>query len=596
SGDRLAEFRRAKETAGYWLDLDNQTQAEWVEDLLSRLSVDQSTNTWVCVLDTGANNGHQLLRAVLAVGDCHTLDPSWGTDDAEGHGTAICGLAAFGEELDWLLQSGEELTLRHRLESVKLIPRIGHHHDKELYGLRTQQSVARAEIEAPERNRVVCTAVSSEDERDKGRPSSWSGAIDALASGMDDDKQRLIIVSAGTIHDSSEWTGYPESNLTNAVHDPGQSWNALTVGACTAKTLVRDTANYGNYAPIAQKDQLSPFSTTSTIWEDKWPNKPDIVVEGGNAGIDSSGFATEIEDLSLLTTNCDPQEAQFAHANATSAASAIAAHMAAQIQAQYPNAWPETVRALLVHSASWSDGLKNQFWDLSKTEKQNFRQLLRICGYGVPGLERAMESAANHLTLVAQESLQPFQRKEQGRAYETRDMHLHQLPWPEAALLELPPGTPVSIKVTLSYFVEPGPGEVGWKDKYLYRSHGLDFDINGPTESEDEFRARINKAARGEEHESGGKSVPWMIGGYGGRKRGSVHSDIWETTAIQAAECNLIGIYPTIGWWKERQHLERGESRTRYSLIVSVWTPMQDVDIYTPVSIAIRPAIEIATS
>lgn len=32
------------------------------------------------------------------------------------------------------------------------------------------------------------------------------------------------------------------------------------------------------------------------------------------------------------------------------------------------------------------------------------------------------------------------------------------------------------MRVTLSYFVEPGPGEVGWEDKYRYLACGLRFD------------------------------------------------------------------------------------------------------------------------
>jgi hypothetical protein len=84
----------------------------------------------------------------------------------------------------------------------------------------------------------------------------------------------------------------------------------------------------------------------------------------------------------------------------TSAAAAQAAYMAAHIQAQYPDFWPETIRALLVHSATWPDGLWKQFsGDGSKTA---IKRMLSICGYGVPNLERALFSASNSLTLIAQ--------------------------------------------------------------------------------------------------------------------------------------------------------------------------------------------------
>jgi len=60
--------------------------------------------------------------------------------------------------------------------------------------------------------------------------------------------------------------------------------------------------------------------------------------------------------------------------------------------------------------------------------------------------------------MVIQGELQPFDKKSM------HEMHLHTLPWPKEVLEELGE-TPVTLKLTLSYFIEPGPGEVGWKDK-----------------------------------------------------------------------------------------------------------------------------------
>ena len=129
-----------------------------------------------------------------------------------------------------------------------------------------------------------------------------------------------------------EWKNYPNSNLTNAVHDPAQSWNALTVGAYTDKVSIMDPKLKG-YKPIAKEGELSPFSTTSVVWETKkWPVKPDIVLEGGNVAKDKTKLATVSEDLSLLSLHHKPQEHQFEMINATSAATAQASWVAAQIQ------------------------------------------------------------------------------------------------------------------------------------------------------------------------------------------------------------------------------------------------------------------------
>lgn len=112
---------------------------------------------------------------------------------------------------------------------------------------------------------------------------------------------------------------------------------------------------------------------------------------------------------------------------------------------------------------------------------------------GVPTLDRALHSATDALTLVVEDVIHPFDGN--GRM---REMHLHALPWPTEALLELG-GEKVEMRVTLSYFIEPNPGSRGWVRRYSYASHGLRFDVRRVNESTDDFRKRINQLARAEE-------------------------------------------------------------------------------------------------
>jgi hypothetical protein len=55
------------------------------------------------------------------------------------------------------------------------------------------------------------------------------------------------------------------------------------------------------------------------------------------------------------------------------------------------------------------------------------------------------------------------------------------LPWPRAVLQELH-ATPVILKVTLSYFIEPNPGNRKYELSASYRSCGLRFKMIGPNE------------------------------------------------------------------------------------------------------------------
>src|SRR5690606_24537506 len=114
------------------------------------------------------------------------------------------------------------------------------------------------------------------------------------------------------------------------------------------------------YQPIAPEGSLSPFSTTSQTWQAHWPLKPDVVFEGGNAAKDAFG-AVPMPSLSLLTTHSKPNEYLFTTTNATSAASALAARMAAQLMAEYPELWPETIRALIIQSAQWTPAMLQTF-------------------------------------------------------------------------------------------------------------------------------------------------------------------------------------------------------------------------------------------
>ena len=151
----------------------------------------------------------------------------------------------------------------------------------------------------------------------------------------------------------------------------------------------------------------------------------------------------------------------------------------------------------------------------------------------------------------------------------------------------------VRMRVTLSYFVEPGPGEVGWDNRYRYASHALRFEVNGPGESEQEFARRVNKQAR-EEDEGAGTQGPgerWVIGN--ARNVGSIHSDIWRGRAADLAASHRIAVYPTVGWWRERHHLGRWNKTTRYSLVVSILTPEQAQDIYIPVAQQVGVAVPV---
>ena len=590
----IAELRRAKETAEFFGSLEFEEQSDWMEDLIVRASfVDNSNDVaYVCVLDTGVNRGHPLLANALASSDLHTVEPAWRDGDDDGHGTEMAGLALAGD-LTNLLAGSFPVEITHRLESVKLLPHGGSGgNDPRHHGHLTVEAVSRPEVTAPARLRVFAMAVTARDNRDRGRPSAWSSAMDSLAADSHGQgaHPRLLVVSAGNIQDESAWSLYPVSNDSDGVHDPAQAWNALTVGAYTELVRITEPDTDG-YEPIAPSGGLSPFSTTSLTWPAQWPLKPDVLFEGGNAAKNTQR-AESLPSLSLLTTDHRPTRRLFTTSNATSAATALAARLSAQVMSTYPDLWPETIRALVVHSAEWTDTMKSAFLPSGKQPaKGDYRGLVQRCGFGVPDLDRALWSVENSLTMVVQERLHPFKRIP-GRQPTLRDMHLHNLPWPRQALEDLG-DTQVELRVTLSYFIEPNPSERG-RSRYRYESHGLRFDVKRPSESVDEFRGRINTAARDEEKgdSQGGDDDQWLIGKRA-RHRGSLHNDIWRGTAADLASRECVAVYPALGWWKTRTALERYDRGARYALVISIRAPEVDVDLYTEVANRVAAAVDV---
>ena len=597
----LSELRYPGLTAAFFVEQPPSDQSALCDDIIRRRTLPPLEAPAVCILDTGVNRQHPLLADILAESDHDTVRSEWGKDDHHqpGHGTPMAGLAAHGD-LTEILQTSDSIDLGYRLESVKILPRVGHN-EPENYGPISQQAMALAELNAPQRKRVFSLAVTATDApefRETGKPSAWSSAIDSYAAGYleDDNTKRLICVSAGNVNPVNR-SDYTALNETGSIEDPGQSWNALTIGAFTQKDSLQD--EHGNlltdWECIAPKGGLSPTSCTGVMWSSKqsrhWPLKPDLVLEGGNLAADSSGSVNALDSLSLLTTHANFQQRLFTTFGATSAATALAAGMAANTQAAYPQFWPETIRALIVHSAEWTPAMTS---GVRMNEKSSVSTVLQRYGHGVPDLSRAVACARQRATLVCQDSLQPFEKRQDG-SIATRDMMIYQMPWPKS-LLQQDSEAMMRLRITLSYFVEPNPGSRAVNTKYRYAGCNLRFQVQTPTESRTAFIARVSDAVSKEEKEDYRRpddtTDGWVIGDEN-RRRGSLHTDTWEGTGANLAQMGHLIVYPVNGWWRLRPQHKRFNDRIRYALIVSIETLGLDVDLYAAIQAEIAQSITV---
>lgn len=594
----IAELRRATDNPVFFLDEVRGEQHSWSDDLAGRIVWPGNDTPAVCLLDTGVNRGHALVEPALASGDLHTLDPDWDVHDhdEEGHGTAMAGMLLHGD-LTAALGDASRRTLKHRMESVKILPPDGFdENDPASYGVLTQAAVALPEIAKPDRPRVFCMAVTNLDVSGS-TPSSWSAAIDQAASGSmigdeEDAPKRLIVVAAGNIAAETDPRRIqPQDNYP--IEDPAQAWNTLTVGGYTDLVEVRDEG-YEDWTPMAAAGELSPHSRTSVTWpQGRAPFKPEIVMEAGNRAVNTAGTeALTFGSLSLLSTGSDMTRNPLVPFQATSAACAQAARLAAQIAADHLDYWPETVRGLVVHSAEWTQPMLDAFGG-SDGKKQSY-EIVRRFGYGVPDYDRATASANNHLALFAQATIQPFKLDRQRKFNEC---HYYTLPIP-ADLLERLENELVELKITLSYFIEPNPGLSANIEPQRYQSHGLRFDLRRKREPLNTFKQRVNAAER-ENPRRGPRIEPdddrWLLGP-NSISAGSLHCDVWSGPAIELLGRDTLCIKPVNGWWRERAGREYVNKQARYALIVTLKAQNVDVDLYTPIKAAVDiPVAEVET-
>ena len=479
-------------------------QHDWVQELAERITPPPQGAPVVCTLDTGVAAAHPLIAPALR--GAWAYDEAWGSDDHHpngGHGTPLSGLVLYGD-LEPMMNGIQVVQLTHGVESMKLLPPHGFPPTKPpSYGVVTQGAVGSVEIERPDVLRSYCIATSATD-FPPSRPSTWSGALDQIISGsMPGDSvegmpaserpKRLMAVATGNVDGGMAIDVLPSQPL----EDPSQSWNALSIGGFTRKEQA--PVPPPSLKPAVPANHRSPFSRGSqSLPDDLTPIKPEVMFEAGNMLMDEFNYCQWHSAVSLLAPGSDVVTEPIVPFWATSAAVGMAGNFVGQLQAALPDLWPETHRALTVDSARWPVPIRKNFigrgahWKTGKNAtKTKMQAMLREVGYGVPDISRAIMSARNDTTLVAEAEIQPYAIGTDGRAGVFNELHFYDLPWPKASLEQIE-NEIVTMKVTLSYFIEPNLTGKAATRPDTYRSFGLRFDMKKRSETDARFRSRIS--------------------------------------------------------------------------------------------------------
>ncbi|WP_181197955.1 S8 family peptidase [Enhygromyxa salina] len=582
--DCIYEVGLARKEIRDWLYFEHDKDA----DLGLTLTPPPESAPTVVLLDSGIADWHPLLAA--AIRSTHSVVP--GIDsavDVDGHGTGTAGVALHLDGVgDLLAARGGDA--HHWISSVKLLTSESSSSDgaaRAQWPPMTVDAVRRVEASGGGPF-IFATSVTAPIRRLE--PTMWSQAIEQLA--WNDGEGRLILISAGNIasNEVSVIKDYPQLNLIHSIEDPAQAWNALTVGAVASRDDM-PPEEYPEHEPVGEVGGIYPLTTSRPVDSDRVPNKPEVVLGGGNVAYD--GYLPDATVPTLTTLTAGHRRAHpLASMWATSEATARAAHLAARIWRSDPSLRPATVRGLIAHSASWTEVMKEQFESLDDR--------LRICGFGLPDPELAIACTRSRATVIVEDVIPsghvvqvpkdpPPKRPDTPKMTDkiVRLAKFFRLPVPQDLLLAHPQ-TQVELRVTLSYFAE-----IHTFRRRSFRGLDLRWDMQGPQEKELPFRQRINKLLRARGSGAAGderraRSFAWDIGPQR-RQRGTVQSDRWRGDASYLAGHKLIAVMPRLGWWNER-----AEFRTKelpFSLIVTI--EAEGLDLYTSIAVALEHGLEI---
>jgi Subtilase family len=528
----------------------------------------------ICVIDSGIQENHPLLKAAID----HTNSRSWVPNQKEqtadqveggGHGTRVAGALLYPQGIPhtdqakaicWIQNArvlDEKCHLSKRLHVPDvLIDIVTFYH---------QQA----------RTRLFNHSVASLSPCRITYMSAWAATIDYLTWQND----ILFIVAAGNIRvhrvaGLSPTRGtlveyhqagipYPDYLLEASarIGNPAQSFQALTVGSIAPSTYSQNSKR-----SIAEANHPSAFSCTGYgIWNSI---KPDVVEYGGDFAIDSDtepNFSTPAEICpELVRTTKGGAPAVASDSIGTSFAAPKVAHIAAALEATFPQASCLLYRALIVQSArlpEWTDD-----------PAVNLSDAIRMMGYGLPNLARAIGNANDRITLITQEE----------KFIQARQAHIYQVGIPPE--LQSPADDfDIRVEITLSYKAEPRRTR---RSKRKYLSTWLHWECSHKGELPDIFLRRVLKNHETSDSDSDNDGLlSWTLGqqkNHGNKVKdtsrsiGTIQKDWTTIKSFNLREKFCIAVVAHQGWNNDPT------AQIPYALTVSFEVIGAAIPIYGP--------------
>jgi subtilisin family serine protease len=372
----------------------------------------------VLVIDSGIVSNHPLLEK--AVGDEQNYqDVERDLQDKVGHGTAVAGVSIYGD-------------IKQSLDNKKFVPSNWLFSAKVMYGeedARGNVSPVYDEEKLFENqlNDAIRDFLDNDGYRIKVVNLSFGNSYEflkeknnrqyPLAALMDEIayeyKEVVFVVSAGNadprdlfgdIADLIEnYPNYLVENDSFRIINPATSALSITVGSIAQEIHISEQSLDGHvssiHSPIAKMGEPSPF--TRSGFGINGMLKPEMVHYGGNLILkEEHGWITENVGGKLPVLSHNPTAGLFNFNYGTSFSAPMVTHLLGNIANKYPDKSANFLKNLLLQS---TDSTLIEGFVGSDSKKQN--SILKVQGYGVPKLQKAISSFDNRVLLLDEDEI-----------------------------------------------------------------------------------------------------------------------------------------------------------------------------------------------
>jgi len=538
----------------------------------------------VCILDSGINSNHPLLQPAMAE-SASFVDGEEGEMDLAGHGTAVAGIALYGdveacnEGNFWQPQFWV-----YNGKVMKKCPQTGNAVYNE-HSLET--SLTRAVEYFVELGcRIFNLSLGNNNAPYDGMH------VRGLAYILDVLSRRhniLFVVSTGNFCGSenpavpvNSWRDeYPEYLLAeqSSIIDPAPAMTVLTVGSIARHNATVDTLRFPEIYQLspASENQPSPFTRHGPSVKGAF--KPELIATGGNLAcpmrLENGQWRKVEKGLGVLTFNHEfVGNTIFKEVSGTSLAAPYITHLAGRLLNEYPSSSANLLRAMLVNHAYLPNEVATtfpeDFRNAYKEEKSTLnRDVARdVAGYGAVNEGDLFRSSDNTVVLLSEQTI------------EKDTCQFFELPLP-ADFLRKTLGTR-ELTVTLAY----SPAVRTTRSEYLATK--ISFCLVKGT-SLDEVQKHFNQAKKAEAETRNDDAVANRDISAQQRNRGTVQSSRWTFKKRNPDEKWFVVVIRQDREWNHPDVLDEEP----YALVVTVADrDNENAQLYTQIQALIAQQAE----